>query len=139
MCNYITIEEGNGNPLQYSCLENPIDKDPELQSMVSQSWTWLKWLSTCTPYKEYSLVSFAHICTDVITTPIKTQNFHHFKLPCVLLQQIPPVLTPGCHRLAFYLDRLVWHPIDFYVSGTIHYILVSFINIIYVWFWTVYE
>ena len=30
-------EEGNGNPLQYSCLENPIDEEPgRLQSMGSQ-------------------------------------------------------------------------------------------------------
>ena len=31
--------EGNGNPLQYSCLENPMDREPGgLQSMGSQSW-----------------------------------------------------------------------------------------------------
>ena len=29
--------EGNGNPLQYSCLENPIEKPGRLQSMGSQS------------------------------------------------------------------------------------------------------
>ena len=30
-------EEGNGNPLQYSCLENPMDKEPAgLQFMESQ-------------------------------------------------------------------------------------------------------
>jgi len=29
--------EGNGNPLQYSCLENPMDEEPgRLQSMGSQ-------------------------------------------------------------------------------------------------------
>ena len=29
--------EGNGNPLQYSCLGNPMDREPgELQSMGSQ-------------------------------------------------------------------------------------------------------
>ena len=28
--------EGNGTPLQYSCLENPMDEEPDrLQSMVS--------------------------------------------------------------------------------------------------------
>ena len=32
--------EGNGNPLQYSCLENPMDRGAcRLQSMGSQSWT----------------------------------------------------------------------------------------------------
>ena len=34
--------EGNGNPLQYSCLENPIDREPgRLQSLGSQSQTGL--------------------------------------------------------------------------------------------------
>ena len=29
--------EGNGNPLQYSCLENPMEEEPDgLQSMWSQ-------------------------------------------------------------------------------------------------------
>ena len=35
----LCIGEGNGNPLQYSCLENPRDG-------VAQSWTRLKWLSS---------------------------------------------------------------------------------------------
>ena len=34
--------EGNGNPLQYPCLENPMDEEPgRLWSMGSQSWTRL--------------------------------------------------------------------------------------------------
>ena len=39
--------EGNGNPLQYSCLENPTDRGAR-QAMVHRvagSWTWLKGLS----------------------------------------------------------------------------------------------
>ena len=33
-------EEGNGNPLQYSCWEIPGTEEPgRLQSMVSESWT----------------------------------------------------------------------------------------------------
>ena len=35
----LCIREGNGNPLQCSCLENPRDGIP-------QSRTWLKWLSS---------------------------------------------------------------------------------------------
>ena len=35
----LCIGEGNGNPLQYSCLENPRDG-------VAPSWTRLKWLSS---------------------------------------------------------------------------------------------
>ena len=31
--------EGHGNPLQYSCLENPMDEEPGRG--VAKSWTWL--------------------------------------------------------------------------------------------------
>ena len=39
--------EGNGNPLQYSCLENPVDKGAWWAAVhrVAQSWTQLKGLS----------------------------------------------------------------------------------------------
>ena len=40
--------EGNGNPLQYSCLENPTDRGPWQATVhrVARSWTWLKQLLT---------------------------------------------------------------------------------------------
>ena len=39
--------EGNGNPFQYSCLENPVDGGAWWSAVhrVAQSWTWLKRLS----------------------------------------------------------------------------------------------
>ena len=42
------IGEGNGNPLQYSCLENPRDRGARWAAVygVAQSRTWLKWLSS---------------------------------------------------------------------------------------------
>ena len=42
------IGEGNGNPLQCSCLENPRDQGAWWAAVywVTQSWTWLKWLSS---------------------------------------------------------------------------------------------
>ena len=42
------IGEGNGNPLQYSCLENPRDGGAQWAATygVAQSWTRLKQLST---------------------------------------------------------------------------------------------
>ena len=42
------IAEGNGNPLQCSCLENPRDGGAWWAAVygVSQSWTRLKWLSS---------------------------------------------------------------------------------------------
>ena len=40
--------EGNGNPLQCSCLENPRDRRAWSASIygVAQSWAWLTWLSS---------------------------------------------------------------------------------------------
>ena len=42
------IGEGNGNPLQCSCLENPRDGGAWWAAIhgVAQSWTQLKWLSS---------------------------------------------------------------------------------------------
>ena len=42
------IGEGNGNPLQYSCLENPRDGGAWWAAVygVAQSWIRLKWLSS---------------------------------------------------------------------------------------------
>ena len=42
------IGEGNGNPLQCSCLENPRDRGAGWAAVygVAQSWTWLKQLSS---------------------------------------------------------------------------------------------
>ena len=42
------IGEGNGNPLQCSCLENPRDRGAWWAAIygVAQSRTWLKWLSS---------------------------------------------------------------------------------------------
>ena len=44
------LGEGNGNPLQWSCLENPREGGAWWASIygVSQSWTRLKWLSSRT-------------------------------------------------------------------------------------------
>ena len=42
------IREGNGNPLQCSCLENPRDRGAWWAAIyrVTQTQTWLKWLSS---------------------------------------------------------------------------------------------
>ena len=41
---------GHGNPFQYSCLENPMDRGAWWTTVhkVTQSWTQLKWFSTQT-------------------------------------------------------------------------------------------
>ena len=48
------IGEGNGNPLQCSCLENPRDRGAWLAAIygVTQSWTWLKDLAAAAAVHE---------------------------------------------------------------------------------------
>ena len=50
------IGEGNGNPLQCSCLENPRDRGAWWAAVygVTQSWTRLKWLSSSSSSRFYS-------------------------------------------------------------------------------------
>ena len=54
------IGEGNGNPLQCSCLENPRDRGAWWAAVygVAQSWTWLKWLSSSSRVTSLSLFTF---------------------------------------------------------------------------------
>ena len=44
--------EGNGNPLQYACLENPMDRGAWWAAVhgVAKSWTRLKQLSSSSRY-----------------------------------------------------------------------------------------
>ena len=49
------IGEGNGNPLQCSCLENPRDGGAWWATVygVAQSQTWLKWLSSSSIWSSF--------------------------------------------------------------------------------------
>ena len=71
--------EGNGNPLQYSCLENPMDRGAWLAAVyrVAQSQTRLKRLSS-----RSSSVSFAITWMDletVILSQTKTNMMLHME------------------------------------------------------------
>ena len=72
--------EGNGNPLQYFCLENPMDRGAWQATVyrVQKSWTWLK--QPKTPQFSCSVVS------DYLW-PHESQ---HARPPC-------PSPTPGVH------------------------------------------
>ena len=53
--------EANGNPLQYSCLENPMDRGAwwAIVRRGTKGWTWLRWPSThthITKLKLYTLI-----------------------------------------------------------------------------------
>ena len=61
-------EEGNENSLQYSCLENPMDRGAWWATVyrVAQSRTWPKRLCIST--------SFKIVCSDTVSTIQKTLN-----------------------------------------------------------------
>ena len=72
ICNLrsLTLWEGNGTPLQYSCLENPMDGGAWWAAVygVAQSWTWLKRLSSSSsrPMKEISPLIFIFLFEKLI-------------------------------------------------------------------------
>ena len=61
------IGEGNGNPLQYSCLEHPRDGEAWWAAVygVEQSRTWLKWLNSSSVYTHtHTHVFFIHLAVN---------------------------------------------------------------------------
>ena len=89
---------GNGNPLQYSCLGNPIDRGAWLVTVheVTESRTWLMWLST-------------HACTKFNMRKISPSAFTFWSVNYLLHFMIPgnnmlkmshskmQIKTTGCH------------------------------------------
>ena len=63
--------EGHGNPLQYSCLENPMDIGASQATVhrVTKSWTWLKQLSMHTGSKSS--------CYQILSTSQAKAHFWH--------------------------------------------------------------
>ena len=61
------VGEGNGNPLQCSCLENPRDRGAWWAAVygVAQSRTRLKWLSSSSSSRPYQHVPFKSFCKSV--------------------------------------------------------------------------
>ena len=57
------IEEGNGNPLQCSCLENPRDRRAWWAAIygVTEGWTWLKRLSSSSSSSILTIMIFQEI------------------------------------------------------------------------------
>ena len=87
------IGEGNGNPLQCSCLENPRDGGAGWAAVsgVAQSWIWLKWLSSSSSSRSM----YAH-GGEHERNPVKERNV-----------QYPPllVLLMVCYLRYIFLQR----------------------------------
>ena len=70
---------GNGNPIQYSCLENPMDRGAwwAMVHRIAKSWTQLKQFSTHThPYPH------SHMCVYISPHPTTALTPQSFPEPC---------------------------------------------------------
>ena len=69
-----TRGEGNGNPLQYSCLESPMDRGAWWAAVhgVTQSWTRLKWLSSSSSMPLLARITFDCIWQTYLILLTKT-------------------------------------------------------------------
>ena len=90
----IAIGEGNGNPLQYSCLENPRDWGAWWAAVcgVAQSQTWLKRLSSSSSSVEVRIPSW--ILTILVTLnkwfSQNLQHQHHLELVKMQIFRLHP-------------------------------------------------
>ena len=101
------IGEGNGNPLQYSCLENPRDEGAWLAAIygVAQSWTRLKRLSSSSSKENLLSVQFSSV-TQLCPTLCDPMNHstpglpvhHHLPLSSLKLTSIKSVM-PSIHLI----------------------------------------
>ena len=71
------IREGNGNPLQCSCLENPRDGGAWWAAIygVAQSWTRLKWLSSSSSTSVFTARIFSLNLTAARWSRLKIRCF----------------------------------------------------------------
>ena len=104
--------EGNGNPLQYSYLENPRDRGAWWAAIygVAQSWTRLKWLSSSSMLSPWSENTF-----NIISSSINL--FQPKPLPPKLLQVIyflcilsfPCILDSALTLLIYFIRYFISH------------------------------
>ena len=72
---------GHGNPLQYSCLENPVNKGVWWATVhgVAKSWTWLKWCVTAQHNAYQPNEEFGWECECREETSFQGSGFHSWQ------------------------------------------------------------
>ena len=90
------VREGNGNPLQCSCLENPRDGGAWWAAVygVAQSWTWLKRLSSSSSktFSQIVLVLPAHLANSY--------SFFRVHFKCLLINEA--FAGPSVHSFSLF-------------------------------------
>ena len=80
------IGEGNGNPFQCSCLENPRDREAWWAAVygVAQSQTRLKWLSSSSSTGTHALINWHFgkwgLCSQCAALPVQHRGSRHKSL-----------------------------------------------------------
>ena len=104
------IGEGNGNPLQYSCLENPRDRGAWWAAVygVAQSRTQLTWLSSSSSSSKPNL-----LCTHTHSTKGESATEH---LVIILLNKDVPFFLWHIHIYSSNFTMLnLTHYSNFYI------------------------
>ena len=86
---------GCGNPLQYSCLENPLDRRAWWATVhgISKSQTQLKWLSTYTQHQEKSEI-FWYLAMTVTCLSMTVKSIYQSSLGYVPLVWMDLIWRP---------------------------------------------
>ena len=117
------IGEGNGNPLQCSCLENPRDGETWWAAVygVPQSQTWLKWLSSIVIHivKGFGIVNKAEIdvffCKSLVFSMIQQMLAIWSLVPLPFLEpawtsvrkfMVHVLLKPGLENFEHYFTSM---------------------------------
>ena len=118
------IGEGNGNPLQCSCLENPRDREAWWEAVhgITQSRTQLKWLSSHEIKRCLLLGRKAMTNLDSI---LKSRDIILLTKVCIVKVMVFPVVMYGCESwmakkaecwrtdaFELWCWRILWRPLD---------------------------
>ena len=110
------IGEGNGNPLQYSCLENPRDSGAWWAAIygIAQSWTTLKRLSSSSSKMICIHIFIFTAVTNLVEQKKKKKKWSNYNLleinPNVLSYWRPEVLISRNWKSTFLLETVDENP-----------------------------
>ena len=100
---HLSFREGNGKPLQYSCLENPMDREATGSQRVGHDWATSpspsKALSGVCCVSQY-LRTYSIILMDILSRHLNMDSTHAL-VTSSLEKEIPNISHP--------LEGCVWH------------------------------
>ena len=105
--------EGNGNPLQYSCLENSLDRGAWWATVhVTKSWIWLKGISQKLLIYSRRIYYTNILCLDVqghptdedIALSLRHSQFRHKCITGMTIPSFRYIKSPSFFQVKIYSD-----------------------------------